>query len=125
MIDHITLRVADIETTKAFYEKALAPLGYGSPLDMTHDGTRIVGLALDGKYDTWFVDTKPVSGPTHIAWRANDRAAVDAFYKAAIAAGGKDNGVPGLRPHYHEHYYGAFVLDPDGNNIEAVCHTPE
>jgi catechol 2,3-dioxygenase-like lactoylglutathione lyase family enzyme len=125
MIDHMTVRVADIGATKAFYEKALAPLGYGPALDMMHDGVRIVGFPHNGKFDTWFVNTAPVSGPTHIAWRAKDRATVDAFYAAAIAAGGKDNGPPGLRPHYHEHYYGAFVLDLDGNNVEAVCHDPE
>ena len=125
MIDHMTLRVANIAATKAFYEPTLATLGYGAALDMVHDGVRMIGFAHNGKYDSWFVDTKPISGPTHICWRADNRAAVDAFYAAAIAAGGTDNGPPGLRRHYHEHYYGAFVLDPDGNNVEAVCHAPE
>jgi catechol 2,3-dioxygenase-like lactoylglutathione lyase family enzyme len=85
----------------------------------------MLGYAHNGKFDTWFVNSRPVSGPTHICWRADSRATVDAFYAAALAAGGKDNGAPGLRPHYHEHYYGAFVLDPDGNNVEAVCHGQE
>ena len=76
-----------------------------------------------GRFDTWFVEAPAgPSGPTHLAWRASTRAAVDAFYQAAIASGGRDNGPPGLRPHYHPNYYGAFVLDPDGNNVEAVCH---
>ena len=125
MIDHMTLRVAEIDATKAFYEKSLAPLGYGPALEMEHDGVRMLGYAHSGKYDTWFVNSRPVSGPTHICWCADSRATVDAFYAAALAAGGKDNGAPGLRPHYHEHYYGAFVLDPDGNNVEAVCHGTE
>ncbi len=124
MIDHMTFRVADMAATKAFYEKALAPVGYAAAYDGVHDGMRIVGFGRGGKIDTWFVDAKPASGAVHIAWVAESRAAVDAFYKAAIAAGGKDNGPPGVRAHYHANYYGAFVLDPDGNNIEAVCHQP-
>jgi catechol 2,3-dioxygenase-like lactoylglutathione lyase family enzyme len=126
MIDHMTFRVADIERTKKFYEKALAPLGYAAGYDAVHDGARVVGFIKDGKIDTWFIDhSSPLSGPVHIAWVAASRAAVDAFYAAALAAGGKDNGPPGLRPHYHQHYYGAFVVDPSGHNIEAVCHHPE
>ena len=95
MIDHIGLVVSDFETSKAFYVAALAPIG----------GT-------------------PNQPPVHVAFRVNRRAMVDAFYKAALAAGGRDNGAPGNRPHYHEHYYGAFVLDPDGHNVEVVCHEP-
>jgi catechol 2,3-dioxygenase-like lactoylglutathione lyase family enzyme len=85
-------------------------------------GAEVPGAGV--KMDTWFVDTRPVSGPTHLCWRAASRAAVDAFHAAALAAGGQDNGAPGLRPHYHANYYGAFVIDPDGNNVEAVCHDP-
>lgn len=125
MLDHMTLRVADIAASKAFYQQVLRPLGYGDALEMEHDGVRILGFAHDGKYDTWFVQSEARSGPCHICWRADSRAAVDAFYQAALAAGGKDNGPPGLRTHYHQHYYGAFVIDPDGNNMEAVCHAPE
>lgn len=126
MIDHMTLRVADLGATRAFYVKALAPLGYTIGYEATHDGAGVLGFAHDGHIDTWFVDnTRPLSGPTHVCWRAPSRAAVDAFHAAAMAAGGRDNGAPGLRPHYHANYYGAFVLDPDGNNAEAVCHAPE
>jgi catechol 2,3-dioxygenase-like lactoylglutathione lyase family enzyme len=128
MIDHITLRVRDLAATRAFYRAALAPLGYRIGYDAVHDGVGVLGFAFDAqgggaKIDTWFVDhTEPVSGPTHLCWHAASRAAVDAFHAAAIAAGGADNGAPGLRAHYHPDYYGAFVLDPDGNNVEAACH---
>jgi catechol 2,3-dioxygenase-like lactoylglutathione lyase family enzyme len=125
MIDHMTFHVADIDATKAFYEKALAPLGYTAEVEMLHNGMRMFGFMQGGKIDTWFIQGRPASGPVHIAWQAKDRASVNAFYAAAIAAGGRDNGAPGLRQHYHVHYYGAFVLDPDGNNVEAVCHSPE
>lgn len=122
MLDHMTFRVRDLDATRRFYEQALAPLGYRMAYEGEHDGVHMLGFAADGQYDTWFVAGEPPSGPTHICWRAASRAAVDAFYRAAIAAGGTDNGAPGLRPQYHENYYGAFVLDPDGNNVEAVCH---
>ncbi|MBI3228835.1 MAG: VOC family protein [Burkholderiales bacterium] len=121
MLDHMTLRVADIARTREFYQPLMRLLGYGDALQMEHDGVHILGFAHDGKYDTWFVQST-APGACHICWRVDNRAAVDAFYQAALAAGGKDNGAPGLRPHYHQHYYGAFVIDPDGNNIEAVCH---
>lgn len=130
MIDHVTLRVRDLAATREFYRAALAPLGYRIAYDTVHDGVGVLGFAFDApdggsKIDTWFVDhTEPVSGPTHLCWRAASRAAVDAFHAAAIATGGADNGAPGLRAHYHPDYYGAFVLDPDGNNVEAVCHDP-
>ena len=124
MLDHMTFRGADIDATKAFYEQALRPLGYGPALEMLHDGVRMLGFNDDGKFDTWFLQSISISGPTHIAWHAKDRGSVDAFHAAAIAAGGRDNGAPGVRPHYHQDYYGAFVLDPDGNNVEAVCHSP-
>ena len=137
MLDHMTFRVKDIARAKAFYCAALAPLGYSICFEGTY-GSNILGLAypdaseLDGKKaDVWFIDgPSPYGGPAatsgcHLAWRAASRAQVDAFYKAAIAAGGKDNGAPGLRPDYHANYHGAFVIDPEGNNIEAVCHLPE
>jgi catechol 2,3-dioxygenase-like lactoylglutathione lyase family enzyme len=128
MIDHITLRVRDLAATRAFYVKALAPLGYRIGYDAEHDGTGVLGFGFEApqvgfKIDTWFVDrTEPLSGPTHVCWRAESRSAVDAFHAAALAAGGTDYGAPGLRAHYHPNYYGAFIRDPDGHNIEAVCH---
>lgn len=137
MLDHMTFRVTDIARTKAFYSAALAPLGYRVCFE-GHYGANILGFAYpdvtepDGKKaDVWFIDgPSPYGGPAstagcHLAWRAANRAQVDAFYRAAVAAGGRDNGAPGLRPDYHAHYYGAFVIDPEGNNIEAVCHLPE
>ncbi|MCE1185777.1 MAG: VOC family protein [Rhodocyclales bacterium] len=137
MLDHMTFRVADIARAKAFYSAALEPLGYSLCFEGQY-GSNILGFAYpdptepDGKKaDVWFIDgPSPYGGPAatsgcHLAWRAATRAAVDAFYAAAMAAGGKDNGPPGLRPNYHPNYYGAFVLDPEGNNIEAVCHLPE
>jgi catechol 2,3-dioxygenase-like lactoylglutathione lyase family enzyme len=132
MIDHMTMRVSDYGKSKAFYLAALAPLAYSLMAEMEHDGAKIGGFGWirpDGrnKVDWWIVQAPAaaglaVSGPTHLALLAKDRAEVAAFYEAAMAAGGKDSGAPGLRPHYHADYYGAFVVDPDGNNIEAVCH---
>ena len=119
MIDHVSLKVADYTRSKAFYVEALGPLGY--ELLMEFDG--VCGFGVKGKPDFWISSGTP-SGATHVAFAAADRGMVDGFHAAALAAGGKDNGQPGLRPHYHEHYYGAFVHDPDGNNVEAVCHTP-
>jgi len=119
MLDHVAIYVRDIDAAKAFYLKALEPLGYEVFSEI--DGH--VGLQAGGHPDFWLHQRAEASGPIHIAFRT-DRMAVDAFHAAGIAAGGRDNGPPGLRPHYHEHYYGAFVLDPDGNNIEAVCHQP-
>ena len=117
MIDHLGISVSDLQRAIAFYTKALAPLGYA--LIMTF--AQAAGFGVGGKPDFW-IGIGPPPGPTHVAFVAKGRAEVRAFYDAAIAAGGKDNGAPGLRPQYHEHYYGAFVLDPDGHNIEAVCH---
>ncbi|HKU94800.1 MAG TPA: VOC family protein [Vineibacter sp.] len=134
MLDHVTLRVSDYAKSKAFYTTALAPLAYRLMVDFEHEGAKVAGFGWtrpDGsrKVDWWIVQNPAsaglaVSGPTHLALLAKDRAVVDAFYQAGLKAGGKDNGGPGVRPHYHADYYGAFVLDPDGNNIEAVCHTP-
>lgn len=120
MLDHVVLNVGDIKTSKAFYEAALAPLGFVIIADFPGG----VGFGRDGKPWFWIALRQPASTGTHVAITAPDRATVDSFYQAAMAAGGTDNGEPGLREHYHPTYYGAFVLDPDGNNIEAVCHKP-
>ena len=128
MIDHLGFSVSDYERAKAFYAKALAPLDYSLIMEVTAEQTGhapAAGFGAGGKPDLWFGAEGAMNKPVHIAIRADNRATVDAFYKAAIAAGGRDNGPPGIRPHYHANYYGAFVLDPDGHNIEAVCHTPE
>lgn len=121
MIDHVTANVTDIDAAKAFYRQALAPLGY--TLQMEFPGAAGFGSP-EGIPDFW-IGSSPDRGATHVAFSAKDRATVDAFYEAAMAAGGKDNGAPGLRPHYHETYYAAYVHDSDGNNLEAVCHQPE
>jgi catechol 2,3-dioxygenase-like lactoylglutathione lyase family enzyme len=122
VIDHVGFPVSDYAASKAFYEQALAPLGY--ELIAEFDGAAC-GFGAQGKPDFWLeTRSEPVSG-LHIAIASPDRATVDAFHAAALAAGGQDNGAPGPRPQYHEHYYGAYALDPDGNNIEAVCHRPE
>jgi catechol 2,3-dioxygenase-like lactoylglutathione lyase family enzyme len=130
MLDHMTFRVADLARTRAFYAAALAPLGYVVRHEFSFDGQSMIGLGHGEHTDTWFIagpsdwNGPAVSSGCHLAWRAPDRAAVDAFHAAALAHGGRDNGAPGLRPHYHANYYGAFVIDPDGNNVEAVCHVP-
>lgn len=128
MIDHIGFSVSDFERAKAFYTKALTPLGYTLivevPAHKTEAGHAAAGFGAGGKPDFWIAGEGKLERPVHVAITTKDRAAVDAFYKAAIAAGGKDNGPPGLRPQYHPNYYGAFVRDPDGHNIEAVCHAP-
>lgn len=121
MIDHVTANVSDFAQAKGFYEQALAPLGYSLQMDL--EGAAGFGTG-EGIPDFW-IGSSTERGATHVALSASDRATVDKFYEAAIAAGGKDNGAPGLRPHYHETYYAAFVHDADGNNIEAVCHRPE
>jgi catechol 2,3-dioxygenase-like lactoylglutathione lyase family enzyme len=121
MIDHVTANVADFERAKRFYEQALEPLGYSVRMELP--GAAGFGTT-EGMPDFW-IGSSPERGATHVAFSAADRAAVDAFHEAALAAGGTDHGAPGLRPHYHETYYAAFVHDPDGNNVEAVCHRPE
>jgi catechol 2,3-dioxygenase-like lactoylglutathione lyase family enzyme len=121
MIDHSGVSVSDVVTSKAFYRAALAPLGY----TLLMESEQSAGFGVAPKPDFWIGRGKPNVPPIHIAFRAESRSQVDAFYKAAMAAGGRDNGAPGPRPQYHPSYYGAFVLDPDGHNIEAVCHTPE
>jgi catechol 2,3-dioxygenase-like lactoylglutathione lyase family enzyme len=123
MLDHIGFSVSDFTRSKAFYEKALAPLGYVLIREVGQIGSADVaaGFGAAGKPDFWIGSEGGLNRILHVAFAAPDRAAVDAFYQAAIAAGGKDNGGPGLRPHYHADYYAAFVLDPDGHNVEAVC----
>ena len=128
MIDHTGLQVSDPAVSRNFYEKALAPLGYKVMMEIPKEftgGRVVLGFGVPPKPDFWMQEGSPSTPRIHIAFRAESRAQVDAFYRAALGAGGKDNGPPGPRPQYHEHYYGAFVLDPDGYNIEAVIHTPE
>jgi catechol 2,3-dioxygenase-like lactoylglutathione lyase family enzyme len=122
MIDHTGVVVSDLQKSRKFYEQALAPLGYAMLFEVP--GGVGIGFGEPPKPDFWVGRGTPKVSQ-HIAFRANSRAVVDAFYKAALAAGGTDNGPPGPRPLYHANYYGAFVLDLDGHNIEAVCHTPE
>jgi len=129
MLDHIGFNVSDFARSKAFYQKALAPLGYKIVMEVTVEQTgsyQGAGFGDDRKPSFWIgAGGKSASAaPVHVAFVARDRAGVDAFYQAALAAGATDNGPPGIRAHYHPNYYGAFVLDPDGHNIEAVCHAP-
>ena len=129
MLDHVGFAVADAELSRRFYEQALAPLGMGLIMSVTPEQTESGGTAhgfgSDGKPYFWVGDNERVGEGTHVAFAVETRAKVDAFHAAALAAGGRDNGAPGLRPHYHPNYYAAFVQDPDGSNIEAVCHRPE
>ncbi len=121
MFDHMGFAVLDFGKSKAFYEKALGALGIG--IVMQSDD--FVGFGSDGRPQFWIgIGDAPMTR-MHIAFTAKDRGAVRTFYDAALAAGGRDNGPPGLRPQYHPNYYGAFVIDPNGHNIEAVCHGPE
>ncbi len=126
MIDHIGFPVSDYARAKAFYEKALAPLDYVLIMEVRQNeaDAPAAGFGADGKPDFWIGGEGGIDKPLHVAIVAKTRAMVDAFHAAAIAAGGRDNGAPGLRAHYHPNYYGAFVRDPDGHNIEAVCHAP-
>jgi len=118
MIDHLALGVSDLAASRAFYEAALAPLGYEVVMEWEDR------VAFGPTARPIFFLGPGATTALHVAFQARDRAAVDAFHAAALAAGGRDNGGPGMRPRYHAHYYGAFVLDPDGINAEAVCHTP-
>ncbi len=127
MLDHLGLSVTDLPRLRAFYEQALAPLGIAVLMEVTAEETgaeAYLGFGAQGKAFFWLSSGGKPSGHLHIAFAAPDRATVDAFHKAALAAGGTDNGGPGIRAHYHPNYYGAFVLDPDGHNVEAVCHLP-
>jgi len=122
MLDHVTIGVTDIARAIAFYDLALAPLGITR---LYAEGEAFAGYGIGEKAFFWIgLKTAQKTG-VHIAFAAANRAVVDEFHAAAMAAGGTDNGAPGLRPHYHDDYYGAFVLDPDGHNIEAVCHAPQ
>lgn len=128
VIDHFGLQVGEYQRALRFYRLALAPLGISIVMQVTKEETGSyegAGLGRDGKPDFWLSAGKHTATPLHIAFTADNRAAVDRFFEAALAAGGVDNGAPGIRAHYHPDYYGAFVLDPEGHNIEAVCHKPE
>jgi catechol 2,3-dioxygenase-like lactoylglutathione lyase family enzyme len=116
MLDHIAIAVADLTRSKPFFIAALAPLGYRVIFDLTD----AVGMGSE-EYPAFWIDRGQPRGPSHIAFSAITREVVDSFYRAAIAAGGRDNGRPGVRANYHPNYYAAFVYDPDGNNIEVVC----
>ena len=120
MIDHVSIHVNDLEASKRFYSQVLEPLGYSLGFEMGE----FLGFADAAGMSVGVVRRDTVGGG-HVAFACEDRGAVDAFYAAATAAGATDNGPPGLRPHYHESYYAAFVHDTDGNNLEAVCHKPE
>jgi catechol 2,3-dioxygenase-like lactoylglutathione lyase family enzyme len=120
MIDHAAVNVSDLDAAKGFYSKALAPLGISTVMEV--EG--FAGYGSDKGFHFGVFRRDPVGG-AHVAFACEDRAKVDDFYEAAVAAGGIDNGRPGIRAHYHENYYGAFVHDPDGNNIEGVCQKPQ
>jgi len=121
MIDHLKLHVRDVERSRAFYTAALAPLGYRVMLE---PAPGVVGLGAE-RPDFWLALDPASTSVAHVAFRVDRTDRVDAFHRAALDAGGRDNGAPGPRPQYHPRYYGAFVLDPDDNNVEAVCHAAE
>jgi catechol 2,3-dioxygenase-like lactoylglutathione lyase family enzyme len=121
VFDHVVFGVSDYAASKAFYLKALEPLGVAVVLE----GPLGLEISADGKSSLCIGPTNEKPAHLHLAFRAENRQQVEAFYRAALAAGGKDNGAPGLRPQYHANYYAAFVIGPDGHNIEAVCHEPE
>jgi catechol 2,3-dioxygenase-like lactoylglutathione lyase family enzyme len=127
MIDHTGIGVSDFDKSKEFYTRALRPIGYELIAEFSAQVTgsaAVAGFGEPPKPDFWIHEGVPNKPAVHVAFRVTSRKLVDEFYDAAIAAGGRDNGAPGPRPHYHENYYGAFVLDPDGHNVEAVCHQP-
>ena len=121
MIDHISTYATDYAATRAFYEAVLPTLGY----DVQMEFPQMCAFGPPGRPVFWVIEVEQAASPRHIAFTAGDREMVTHFYHAGLNHGGRDNGSPGLRPDYHEHYYGAFLLDPDGNNVEAVCHMPE
>lgn len=123
MFDHLGVVVRDLSKSRAFYARALGPVGHSRVVEITIDGGRkpSAGFCHEDGSDFWISQGEPTR-PLHVAFRAGSRAAVDAFHAAALAAGGEDRGGPGLRPRYHANYYAAYVSDPDGHNIEAVCH---
>ncbi len=122
MIDHISLKVRSYSKSKTFYDKALAPLGYRP--EAADDKGKSAGFGVEGAIDLWIAEGEPMTR-VHLAFRAPSRAAVKKFHAAALASGGKDNGPAGLRADYSPTYFAAFILDPDGNNIEAVCHSAD
>ena len=127
MIDHTGIVVSDFEKSKTFYSEALKPIGYKLLLEFSASvtgQTNVAGFGEPPKADFWISEGTPNEPRVHVAFRVHKRSLVEAFHQAALGAGGKDHGAPGLRPQYHSNYYGAFVLDPDGHNIEVVCHEP-
>ena len=123
IFDHLGYSVGDFDVSAAFYDAALAPLGIKRTNAFDYPGGKVIGYGAD-RPEFWINSGEALRDHVHLAFAAKSRAEVDAFYHAALAAGGRDNGAPGIRAQYHPHYYGAFVLDPDGHNIEAVCHAP-
>ena len=121
MFDHVGFGVSNYAASKDFFLQALEPLGVGIVMEGEHG----LGIGPKGKPALWLFESPDKPVPMHVAFTAAHRQQVQAFHRAALAAGGKDNGAPGLRPHYHPNYYGAFVIGPDGHNVEAVCHSPE
>jgi catechol 2,3-dioxygenase-like lactoylglutathione lyase family enzyme len=125
MIDHTGIIVSDFEKSKKFYTEALNPIGYRLLLEFPSSvtgSTNVAGFGEPPTTDFWVAQGTPNDPRIHVAFRVGKRSLIDAFHQAALAAGGRDNGAPGPRPQYHPNYYGAFVLDPDGHNIEVVCH---
>ena len=126
MIDHVLINVSNLKASKAFYKKALAPLGYKASPEFNSDTTGTKTVAFIGSQVDFMIAQGPTAmPPNHVAFQVKSRALVKAFYKAALTAGGRDFGKPKLYPEYHKNYFGAYVLDPDGHNIEAVCHEAE
>lgn len=131
MIDHLSTYARDYLKTKNFYAAVFSELGFGLQTEMIATWNkyfptqRMCAFGPESKPVFWVIEVKEAYTPRHVAFTASSRAEVDAFYKAALALGAEGNGEPGLRPQYHEHFYGAFVIDPDGNNAEAICHSPE
>lgn len=128
MIDHIGIGVSDFARSRAFYIQALGAIGLEMVLEFPAseaDGCDVAGFGPPGKPEFWIAGTPPNDPRVHVAFQVDSHADVDAFHLAALSAGGRDNGAPGIREHYHPDYYAAFVLDPDGHNIEAVCHCPQ
>jgi len=130
MIDHLSTYATDFSATRLFYQSALRPLGFTLQLELVASWDpdfperRACAFGPAGRSIFWVIETRQSVSPRHVAFTAPDRDSVSAFHRAALGAGGTDHGAPGLRPIYHEHYFGAFALDPDGNNVEAVCHAP-
>jgi catechol 2,3-dioxygenase-like lactoylglutathione lyase family enzyme len=130
MIDHLSTYATDFDATKRFYAATLAALGFSIQTEMAFDadpdlpGRRACAFGPPGRTVFWIVEVREAASPRHVAFAAADRKAVAEFHRAGLEAGGKDHGAPGPRPIYHANYYGSFLLDPDGNNVEAVCHAP-